>query len=103
METGRSGGAMPAGEIADTAFGELHQRGKSGTMLSSPWFTVYPDVGNLKTRRDRRAEAGYRPYRRYPHLKDTLPVTGDSPGQFHDVPFKKDALILSASSKRCMS
>ena len=51
--------------------------------------TVYPDVGNLsawgndvpaelKLGIDRIAAI---------HLKDTLPVTGQSPGQFRDVPF----------------
>ncbi len=58
-------------------------------MLASPWFTVYPDVGNLsawgndvpaelKLGIDRIAAI---------HLKDTQPVTEQSPGQFRDVPF----------------
>ncbi len=58
-------------------------------MLASPWFTVYPDVGNLsawgndvpaelKLGIDRIAAI---------HLKDTQPVTEHSPGQFRDVPF----------------
>lgn len=58
-------------------------------MLASPWFTVYPDVGNLsawgndvpaelKLGIDRIAAI---------HLKDTQPVTKHSPGQFRDVPF----------------
>ena len=81
---------MLAVEIMDTAFmNSISKWKKWDEMLASPWFTVYPDVGNLsawgndvpaelKLGIDRLAAI---------HLKDTLPVTGQSPGQFRDVPF----------------
>ncbi len=58
-------------------------------MLASPWFTVYPDVGNLSARgNDVPAELKLGIDRIAAiHLKDTRPVTGQSPGQFRDVPF----------------
>lgn len=37
------------------------------------------------------------------HLKDTLPVTGDSPGQFRDVPFGEGCVDFVGILKRCMS
>ncbi len=71
----------------DTAFMNPSASGKSGTRC------FRHRVHRLSRRRqtqfgndDRRAEAGYRPVAAI-HLKDTLPVTGDSPGQFRDVPF----------------
>ncbi len=81
---------MLAVEIMDTAFmNSISKWKKWDEMLASPWFTVYPDVGNLsawgndvpaelKLGIDRIAAI---------HLKDTQPVTGQSPGQFRDVPF----------------
>ena len=57
--------------------------------IRSPWFTVYPDVGNLtawgndvplELRKGINKIAAI-------HLKDTLPVTPHSPGKFRDVPF----------------
>ncbi|HCB7789905.1 TPA: L-ribulose-5-phosphate 3-epimerase [Escherichia coli] len=79
-----------AREIMDTAFmNSISKWKKWDEMLASPWFTVYPDVGNLsawgndvpaelKLGIDRIAAI---------HLKDTQPVTEHSPGQFRDVPF----------------
>ena len=90
VEQAAAAQVMLAVEIMDTAFmNSISKWKKWDEMLSSPWFTVYPDVGNLsawgndvtaelKLGIDRIAAI---------HLKDTLPVTDDSPGQFRDVPF----------------
>ena len=77
-------------EIMDTPFmNSISKWLEWDARIRSPWFTVYPDVGNLSAwsndvdaelRRgiDRIAAI---------HLKDTLAVTSDSPGRFRDVPF----------------
>jgi len=90
VEQAAAAQVMLAVEIMDTAFmNSISKWKKWDERLSSPWFTVYPDVGNLsawgndvtaelKLGIDRIAAI---------HLKDTLPVTDDSPGQFRDVPF----------------
>ncbi len=57
--------------------------------LDSPWFTVYPDVGNLSAwNNDVIAEiaAGFNQIVAL-HLKDTHAVTKDHPGTFKEVPF----------------
>ena len=56
---------------------------------TSPWFTVYPDVGNLSAwGNDVPAELALGIDRIAAiHLKDTYPVTATSKGQFRDVPF----------------
>lgn len=81
---------MLAVEIMDTPFINSISKWKVwDNCLASPWFTVYPDVGNLSAWGndvsnelslgiDRIAAI---------HLKDTYPVTEQSPGQFRDVPF----------------
>ncbi|MFA3779183.1 L-ribulose-5-phosphate 3-epimerase [Yersinia sp. 1652 StPb PI] len=81
---------MLAVEIMDTPFINSISKWKVwDNCLASPWFTVYPDVGNLSAWGndvsnelsigiDRIAAI---------HLKDTYPVTDQSPGQFRDVPF----------------
>jgi L-ribulose-5-phosphate 3-epimerase len=66
-----------------TKFSEWDQR------INSPWFSVYPDVGNLSAwGNDVPAELrkGIGKIAAI-HLKDTLAVTSDNPGQFRDVPF----------------
>ncbi len=57
--------------------------------LPSPWFTVYPDVGNL-TAWGNDVEAELRKGSNQItaiHLKDTLAVTDEYPGKFKEVPF----------------
>ncbi len=88
VEQAAASQVMLAVEIMDTAFmNSISKWKKWDEMLASPWFTVYPDVGNLsawgndvpaelKLGIDRIAAI---------HLKDTQPVTGQSPGQFRDV------------------
>ncbi|VFS30606.1 L-xylulose 5-phosphate 3-epimerase [Escherichia coli] len=97
---------MLAVEIMDTAFmNSISKWKKWDEMLASPWFTVYPDVGNLsawgndvpaelKLGIDRIAAI---------HLKDTQPVTEHSPDSSAMCRLAKAVSILLASSKRCMS
>ena len=58
-------------------------------VLDSPWFSVYPDVGNLSAwNNDVMAEitAGFNQIVAL-HLKDTRAVTREHQGTFKDVPF----------------
>ncbi|MDH7483029.1 MAG: L-ribulose-5-phosphate 3-epimerase [Spirochaetales bacterium] len=57
--------------------------------IRTPWFCVYPDLGNLSAWwNDVPAElASYLDRITAIHLKDTLPVGPDFPGKFRDVPF----------------
>lgn len=59
--------------------------------ISSPWLTVYPDLGNLSAWNDNAAEELELGLRKRivsaVHLKDTYPPTATSAGQFRDVPF----------------
>lgn len=77
-------------EIMDTNFmNSITKWKKWEQAINSPWFTVYPDVGNLTAWNndvpkeltlgiDRIAAI---------HLKETLKVTKDFPGQFRDMTF----------------
>jgi L-ribulose-5-phosphate 3-epimerase len=90
VERAAAAQVMLSVEIMDTEFMSSISKWKRwDTLLASPWFTVYPDVGNLsawgndvtqelRLGIDRIAAI---------HLKDTFPVTATSPGQFRDVPF----------------
>lgn len=81
---------MIAVEIMDTPF--MNSIGKWlawEARIRSPWFTVYPDVGNLTAWGndvDDELRCGIDKIAAI-HLKDTLAVTPDFPGQFRDVPF----------------
>jgi hexulose-6-phosphate isomerase len=58
-------------------------------LLNSPWFTVYPDIGNLSAWGNDVPEElllGI-PQIVALHLKDTLAVTSDHPGTFKEVDF----------------
>ena len=57
--------------------------------IRSPWFTVYPDVGNLTAWGNDVGSELQRGIDKIAaiHLKDTLSVTPDFPGKFRDVPF----------------
>lgn len=81
---------MIAVEIMDTPF--MNSIGKWQAWearIRSPWFTVYPDVGNLGAWGNDIDGELHRGIDRIAaiHLKDTLPVTPDFPGKFRDVPF----------------
>ncbi|NQT59103.1 MAG: L-ribulose-5-phosphate 3-epimerase [Bacteroidetes bacterium] len=57
--------------------------------LRNPWFTVYPDIGNLAAWGNdvpRELELGVE-FISAIHLKDTHKVTEEFPGQFREVPF----------------
>lgn len=58
-------------------------------LLNSPWFTVYPDIGNLSAWGNDVFEEltmGF-PHIVSLHVKETLAVTADHPGTFKEVPF----------------
>lgn len=77
-------------EIMDTEFMSSITRWKSwDTLIHSPWFTVYPDVGNLTAWGNDVTDELTLGIDRIAaiHLKDTYPVTQTSAGQFRDVPF----------------
>ena len=90
VEQAAAAQVMLAVEIMDTAFmNSISKWKKWDDMLASPWFSVYPDVGNLSAwGNDVTAELTLGIDRIAAiHLKDTQPVTEQSPGQFRDVPF----------------
>lgn len=77
-------------EIMDTKFMSSITRWKAWEeKIRSPWFTVYPDVGNLSAWNDDVAgelALGIDKISAI-HLKDTFKVTDTCAGQFRDVPF----------------
>ena len=90
VERAAAAQVMLAVEIMDTAFMNPISKWKSwDTLLASPWFTVYPDVGNLSAWGNDVAQELQLGIDRIAaiHLKDTFPVSETSPGQFRDVPF----------------
>ena len=90
VEQAAASQVMLAVEIMDTAFmNSISQWKKWDELLASPWFSVYPDVGNLSAwGNDVPAELALGIDRIAAiHLKDTLAVTKECPGQFRDVPF----------------
>jgi len=90
VEKAAAAQVMLAVEIMDTEFINAISKWKVWEkQLGSPWFSVYPDVGNLSAwGNDVTAELTLGIDRIAAiHLKDTQPVTASSPGQFRDVPF----------------
>lgn len=83
-------GVMLAMEIMDTEFMSSISRWKRwDELVKSPWFTVYPDIGNLTawgSDVEQEITLGIDRIAAI-HLKDTYPVTESSKGQFRDVPF----------------
>lgn len=81
---------MLANEIMDTPFmNSITKHLAYEQRINSPWLKVYPDLGNLTAwGNDVCAEIkkGIGSIVQV-HLKDTLPVTADFPGQFRDLPF----------------
>ncbi|BCL69537.1 L-ribulose-5-phosphate 3-epimerase ulaE [Vibrio nigripulchritudo SO65] len=77
-------------EIMDTSFMNSITKWKAWQeKINSPWFTVYPDVGNLSAWGNdvtAELELGIDQIAAL-HLKDTYAVTDTCPGQFRDVPF----------------
>jgi predicted hexulose-6-phosphate isomerase len=104
VEQAAAAQVMLAVEIMDTAFmNSISKWKKWDEMLASPWFTVYPDVGNLSAwGNDVTAELTLGIDRIAAiHLKDTQPVTDTSPASSATCRLVKDASILSMSSARC--
>ncbi|HHQ6720894.1 TPA: L-ribulose-5-phosphate 3-epimerase [Serratia fonticola] len=90
VERAAAAQVMLAVEIMDTEFMSSISKWKSwDALLASPWFTVYPDVGNLSAWGNDVAQELHLGIDRIAaiHLKDTFPVTETSLGQFRDVPF----------------
>lgn len=79
-------------EIMDTPFINSISRWREiFKVINNPWFSVYPDIGNLSAwQNDLQYEltCGIDKITAI-HLKDTLPVTYKSCGQFRGVPFGK--------------
>lgn len=77
-------------EIMDTTFiNSISKWLEFDQLIQSPWFTVYPDLGNLSAWGNNVAGELTKGINKITaiHLKDTAPVTPDSPGKFRDVPF----------------
>ena len=82
VEQAAAAQVMVAVEIMDTAFmNSISKWKKWDEILASPWFSVYPDVGNLSAwGNDVAAELTLGIDRIAAiHLKDTQPVTAQSP------------------------
>lgn len=78
-------------EIMDTAFMSSISRwlDLSQNIATTPWFSVYPDVGNLSAWENNVATELQKGIHKIAaiHLKDTYAITPKSLGQFRDVPF----------------
>lgn len=89
-------------EIMDTKFMSSISRWKKwDKIISSPWFTVYPDVGNLSAWNDNVAEELQLGIDKISaiHLKDTYKVTESCVGQFRDVPFGEGCVDFTGCFK----
>lgn len=78
-------------EIMDTPFiNSISKHMAYEAMIRSPWYRVYPDIGNLsawpENDVDFELSRGIESIVSV-HLKDTLSVTNDFPGKFKCVPF----------------
>lgn len=77
-------------EIMDTQFmSSISRWRKLDEKIKSPWFTVYPDIGNLSAWNDnveQELKLGIDKISKF-HLKDTYKVTDTCSGKFRDVPF----------------
>ncbi|TKI04978.1 L-ribulose-5-phosphate 3-epimerase [Martelella alba] len=77
-------------EIMDTTFiNSISKWLEFDDIIRNPWFTVYPDLGNLTAWGNNVAAELTKGIGKITaiHLKDTSPVTPDSPGKFRDVAF----------------
>ncbi|MBQ8311549.1 MAG: L-ribulose-5-phosphate 3-epimerase [Clostridia bacterium] len=91
---------MLAMEIMDTPFmNSISKHLPYERQIHSPWYRVYPDLGNLSAWRENNPEAelklGIGSIVAI-HLKDTLPPTEDFAGQFKGVPFDMGCLDFPA-------
>lgn len=98
VERAAAAQVMLAVEIMDTPFINSITKWKGWeARIRSPWFTVYPDVGNLSAwGNDVAAELQLGMDRIAAiHLKDTRRVTADHSGTFRDVPFGEGCVDFS--------
>lgn len=97
---------MLAMEIMDTELmSSITRYRRWKERLPSPWFTVYPDLGNLSawgndTLAELRLGAGDIVA---VHVKDTLAVTPDAPGVFKGVPFGSGCVDFPACFRQLES
>lgn len=93
---------MLAMEIMDTPLmGSISKWLSYAERISSPWFQVYPDLGNLSAWGNHVAVELAKASGRIAaiHLKDTLAVTPDFPGKFRDVPFGQGCVDFAEAFK----
>jgi len=89
-------------EIMDTPLmGSITKWLAYAERIQSPWFQVYPDLGNLSAWGNHVAVELAKASGRIAaiHLKDTLAVRPDFPGQFRDVPFGQGCVDFPAAFK----
>lgn len=89
---------MLALEIMDTTFlNSITKYMEYEEKVGSPWFGVYPDLGNLSAWGNdvpKELEKGIHKIVGI-HLKDTLPVLPEFPGRFKNVPFSEGCVDFS--------
>ncbi len=77
-------------EIMDTPFMSTLSRWQEyDKLIQSPWFTVYPDIGNVSAWNANVRSEFTKTIDKITaiHLKDTIAVTLDQAGKFRDIPF----------------
>lgn len=77
-------------EIMDTTFiNSISKWLEFDELIQSPWFTIYPDLGNLTAWGNNVASELTKGIDKITaiHLKDTIPVLPGTCGKFRDVPF----------------
>lgn len=87
-------------EIMDTPLmGSITKWLAYAEKIRSPWFQVYPDLGNLTAWGNHVPVELAKGVGRIAavHIKDTLAVTPDCPGQFRDVPFGSGCVDFPAA------
>ncbi|KAA6207902.1 L-ribulose-5-phosphate 3-epimerase [Avibacterium paragallinarum] len=102
VELAASNQVTLAVEIMDTQFmSSITRWRKWDDLLRSPWFTVYPDLGNLTAWNNNVAEELKLGIDKISaiHLKDTFKVTPSCAGQFRDVPFGEGCVDFVACFK----
>lgn len=95
---------MLAMEIMDTPFmNSISKHLEYERMINSPWYRVYPDLGNLtawsENNPETEIEKGIGSIVGI-HVKDTIPPSGTFEGQFKCVPFGSGCVDFSARFKQ---
>lgn len=95
---------MLAMEIMDTPFmNSISKHLVYEEDIRSPWYRVYPDLGNLSAWPENNPQAeiekGIHSVVAV-HLKDTIPPSGDKPGVFKCVPFGEGCVDFEACFKQ---